>query len=86
MKSYVAGKSNTLKITDAEATQHTETLMEYFQKIGRGNVLEPLLVNFKESENSNSSSKDKDDTQQISRYFYYVENIYNCLPSRQLPS
>jgi hypothetical protein len=36
--------------------------MEYFQKTGRDNVLEPVLVNLNESENSNPSSKDKDNT------------------------
>jgi hypothetical protein len=50
--------------------------MEYFQKSGRDNVLEPLLVNFKESENSNSSSKVKDDTGKYpGTYLYCVEKI-----------
>lgn len=38
-----------------------KNLMEYFQKTGTDNVLEPVLANLKESENSNPSSKDKDD-------------------------
>jgi hypothetical protein len=59
-----------------ECAKHTEKLVEYFQKTGRDNVLESLLVNFKESENSNSSSKVKDDTGKYpGMYLYCVESI-----------
>jgi hypothetical protein len=60
--------------------------MEYFQKTGRDNALGPVLVNLKESENSNPSSKKKDDTGKYPGIYIELKiSVVNAVRISNLP-